>query len=119
MGHASTHGVCQRRAFALLIALPLAGWLLHVATPSAALAVDPAKAAAAKAAAKPAATPVGNPAEVVKLIDDKLEAGWKENKLTPSRMADDYEFIRRASLDIIGRIATHDEIIRFEKDPKE
>jgi hypothetical protein len=56
---------------------------------------------------------------MVKLINEKLEAGWKANKIVPSRYVDDYEFIRRASLDIIGRIAKPDEIRQYDKDPKD
>lgn len=48
--------------------------------------------------------------EVSKTINDKIEAGWKANKITPSAYSDDYEFARRASLDIIGRIARPSEI---------
>jgi hypothetical protein len=58
-------------------------------------------------------------AEMTKVIDTKLEAGWKANKITPSHFCDDYDFIRRASLDIIGRIATPEEIERYLKDPAE
>jgi hypothetical protein len=57
--------------------------------------------------------------EMAEFINKKLEEGWKANKITPSRYADDYEFIRRASLDIIGRIAKPEEIRQFEKDPKD
>ncbi|HZY83759.1 MAG TPA: DUF1549 domain-containing protein, partial [Gemmataceae bacterium] len=56
-------------------------------------------------------------AEMVKLINDKLEAGWKDNSVVPSRYVDDYEFIRRASLDVIGRIAKPQEIQQYMKDP--
>jgi len=115
MAHASRSQLCLRRLAAAGVVLALVGILVVTPTQSA-RAVDPPRATLA------APTPVAggsNVAEVVKMIDDKLEAGWKENKLTASRQADDYEFIRRASLDIIGRIATHEEIIRFEKDPKE
>jgi hypothetical protein len=56
-------------------------------------------------------------AEVSKIIDEKLEAEWKANKVTPSHFIDDYEFIRRASLDIIGRVAKPEEIARYMKDP--
>ncbi len=58
-------------------------------------------------------------AEMSKIINEKIEAGWKANKVTPSRYVDDYEFIRRASLDIIGRIATPAEIKAYIKDPQE
>jgi hypothetical protein len=57
--------------------------------------------------------------EMVKMINDKLEAGWKANNVTPAPYCTDYEFIRRASLDIIGRIATPAEIEQFLKDPPE
>jgi hypothetical protein len=72
----------------------------------------------APARARAAVTPPSSAtAEMVKTINAKLEEGWKANKLTPSRTCDDYEFIRRASLDIIGRIARPEEIDTFFKDP--
>ncbi|MBX9679796.1 MAG: DUF1549 and DUF1553 domain-containing protein [Gemmataceae bacterium] len=43
-------------------------------------------------------------------INELVEKNWEANKLTPSARCSDFEFIRRASLDIIGRIATVDEI---------
>ena len=55
--------------------------------------------------------------EQVKVINQRISDKWKENKLTPSKPATDYEFIRRATLDIIGRIATPKEITRFLADP--
>src|SRR5262249_34941536 len=39
---------------------------------------------------------------------------WADNKLRPSARATDDEFIRRAYLDIIGRIATPAEVRYFE-----
>jgi hypothetical protein len=42
---------------------------------------------------------------------------WEQNQLEHSLVVSDYEFIRRASLDIIGRIATVEEINRFLNDP--
>jgi hypothetical protein len=55
--------------------------------------------------------------DVIGTINQKIEAGWKANKITPSRYATDYEFIRRASLDIIGRIAKPEEIQEYMKWP--
>lgn len=46
-------------------------------------------------------------------INELVEKNWEANKLTPSPRCSDYEFIRRASLDIIGRIATVDEIRQY------
>src|SRR5215471_13607121 len=47
---------------------------------------------------------------IVKRINASIADKWKEHKLTPSPRASDNQFIRRASLDIIGRIATPKEI---------
>jgi Protein of unknown function (DUF1549)/Protein of unknown function (DUF1553) len=57
-------------------------------------------------------------AEIVHFINDQIAAGWKANKLKPSERASDYEFMRRAYLDIIGRIAKPEEIQRFLRDPE-
>lgn len=57
-------------------------------------------------------------AEKVLLINQHIAEKWKENKLIASARASDFEFIRRASLDIIGRIAKPLEIERFLKDPE-
>jgi hypothetical protein len=55
--------------------------------------------------------------EISRLINEKVADKWHANKLTPSSRCTDYEFIRRASVDIIGRIATPKEVKRFLKDP--
>jgi len=54
----------------------------------------------------------------VTMIDDALKAGWKANSTYPSDRCTDYEFIRRASLDIIGRIPTVDEVKKFMSQPE-
>lgn len=54
--------------------------------------------------------------EQVRFIDEQIEKAWKENKVAPSNRCTDYEFIRRATLDLIGRIATPEEISAFFKD---
>src|SRR5712692_6293034 len=54
----------------------------------------------------------------VKVVNDQIAAEWKANNLTPSSRASDYEFIRRATLDIIGRIATLKEIKTYMDDPE-
>lgn len=51
-------------------------------------------------------------AQVAK-INELIKANWIANKVQPSERCTDYEFIRRASLDIIGRIATEKEITEF------
>jgi hypothetical protein len=90
---------------------------------------DPKKTTDTKSENKPIDTPTSANApgssgfatfeEPTRLINDYLSKAWKENSLTPAPRCDDYEFIRRASLDIIGRIATPAEIDRYMKDPKE
>jgi hypothetical protein len=57
--------------------------------------------------------------EMVETINQRIQARWKEEKVKPSDFCSDFEFIRRASLDIIGRIATREEIERFLKDKPE
>ena len=55
--------------------------------------------------------------EQVKVINEKIADKWKAEHLTPSPRASDYTFIRRVTLDIIGRIATVEEINKFLSDP--
>jgi hypothetical protein len=54
----------------------------------------------------------------VKVINEQVAAEWKANSIKPSERCSDFEFIRRASLDIIGRIATPAEIKKFLEDPE-
>lgn len=67
--------------------------------------------------ARPSAPAHAEDVAQIKAINEKISAKWKEQKLTPSARSSDHEFIRRASLDIIGRIAKPQEIDRFLKDP--
>lgn len=53
--------------------------------------------------------------DAVALIDRELDAAWKKAKVTPSAAATDDEFLRRATLDILGRIPTLEEIEKFRK----
>jgi hypothetical protein len=52
----------------------------------------------------------------VQVINQQIAAQWKANNLTPSPRASDAEFIRRVTLDIIGRIATPEEVRAFLDD---
>ncbi len=56
--------------------------------------------------------------EQVNYINELVEKQWSENKIRPAERCSDYDFIRRASLDIIGRIATVDEVNRYMRDPE-
>jgi hypothetical protein len=55
--------------------------------------------------------------DAVKTINEKLEANWAKNKIAPTAYVNDFEYIRRASLDIIGRIARPEEIHEYMQDP--
>ena len=52
----------------------------------------------------------------VKLINHELSAGWKSAGLQPSDRAEDGEWLRRLSLDVIGRIPTLPELEQFLAD---
>lgn len=56
-----------------------------------------------------------NGAKQVAKINELIKANWIGNKVNPSERCTDFEFIRRASLDIIGRIASEKEIEAFMK----
>ncbi len=48
-------------------------------------------------------------------INELLAKAWADNGLKPSPRANDYEFLRRVFLDLIGRIPSSDEVRDFEK----
>jgi hypothetical protein len=57
--------------------------------------------------------------DVPMIINTHLEEAWKKNNLTVSPRATDHEFIRRATLDIIGRSPTPSEIRKFLAMPED
>ncbi len=132
MVHRFLRGWRPRRSASFVVGMVLVGGLLLTAVPTHAGDAKDTDKKAAKETPPPPPWPrpldlaiVGkDDAQItqtenqVKFINDKLEAQWKAEKVVPSRYADDYEFIRRASLDIIGRIATPEEIKTFLKDPE-
>jgi hypothetical protein len=50
------------------------------------------------------------------IINEKIHKAWADNKLIAAKTATDYEFVRRAFLDILGRIPTAEEIRQYVND---
>jgi hypothetical protein len=50
------------------------------------------------------------------LIDEKISEKWKANDLKAAPKANDLQFLRRAFLDLIGRVPTLEEVKHFEAD---
>ena len=128
MAHAIARDWRPGRVLALTVGLVLAAGVLVTTSPAQApKTTPPAKKDPKKDKPAPPRTraitlpsdTANDVREMVGVINTKLEAAWKENNLTPSANANDYEFIRRASLDILGRIAKPQEIAQFLKDPKD
>ena len=59
----------------------------------------------------------GDPLALTARIDAVLAARWAEAKVRPAPVADDGEFLRRISLDLIGKIPTAAEARDFLDDP--
>ena len=52
-------------------------------------------------------------AKLAERIDQHMEAAWKQAGLVPAPIADDATFLRRVSLDLIGRVPTVSEVRAF------
>lgn len=68
----------------------------------------------------PAASLAVDEALIVSLaakIDKHLETFWTKNKIKPAERADDAEFLRRLSLDLVGRIPAVNEVRQFIANP--
>jgi hypothetical protein len=70
-------------------------------------------------AAGPAPAAPPDPVQLAERIDAHLDARFKAEKVTPAPQADDAEFLRRAYLDLTGRIPTPRDVHDFlaDKDP--
>ncbi|MGE3805863.1 MAG: DUF1549 domain-containing protein [Gemmataceae bacterium] len=67
------------------------------------------------AAARAALARRGVP-HAVAVINAQLASSWQAEQLKPARQIDDLGYLRRASLDLIGRIPTLEELRTFESD---
>lgn len=59
------------------------------------------------------ATDAFDPKQIAARIDKRLETQWKNFEIAPAEPANDATFLRRASLDLIGRIPTAAEVREF------
>jgi hypothetical protein len=53
---------------------------------------------------------------VVAKVDEQLQSAWKEHQLTPAPVADDARWLRRASLDLTGRLPEPQTVLDFLND---
>jgi Protein of unknown function (DUF1549)/Protein of unknown function (DUF1553) len=113
MANAVRSGLRSVRALTLLGAVLLLGGLTR--PPSPARGQDTP---APSKPARPSATG-SDLAEIVPFINKQIAEQWAANKLTPSARCTDHEFLRRAFLDLLGRIARPEEIKRYMAEPTE
>jgi hypothetical protein len=62
------------------------------------------------------ATPTPAP-DASQIVDDALRDAWQKQEITPAKPVADGRFLRRAYLDIVGRIPTLEELTAFLSDP--
>ena len=55
-------------------------------------------------------------AVIVEKINEFIRQGWEDNEINPSPMAEDGEFARRVSLDIVGHIPSYADLMEFLED---
>src|SRR5437870_2913357 len=116
---------CWRKRLVLGAGFLIAAACVAAPTLTAQDKTEPKKGDAKKGEAKKVETPPKQPVvipevhvaasghEQIKYINELLQNQWNENKVVPSERCTDYEFIRRATLDIIGRIAKTYEIEKY------
>jgi hypothetical protein len=73
---------------------------------------------AASILGSPSAKAADSDSDIIKKIDEFVRLGWDDNEVKPSARADDYEFARRTSLDIVGHIPELSALIEFTEDEK-
>jgi len=56
--------------------------------------------------------------DLVALIDEQIRQSWEDAEVTPSPRADDAEWLRRVSLDIVGHIPTAERVRTFLADTR-
>jgi hypothetical protein len=109
-----------KRAFPALcwacVAAALIGWLISLPVSS----LRAAEVAAATSTAHPskgkkdAAQDYNFPQ--VRFINEQIRQGWEASEYKPSGMATDAEWCRRLFLDVLGRVPSVQELVKFESD---
>jgi len=74
---------------------------------------DAPKADATKSAGERLSGEVQSGDAVIDFINQEIRQAWQDNGLEPSPVADDYEWIRRVHLDIVGHIPEADVVEEF------
>jgi len=109
-----------RAVVAHALALSLIGCAAPIAQTTPPPAVAPPASAAAPVAAKPAPAPVAKPSAPALMtpadVDALTAALWQAAGVTAAPASGDAEFLRRVSIDLIGRIPTLEEAERFLAD---
>lgn len=67
----------------------------------------------------PAADTKPDPSALAARIDRHLNHAWAENQITPAELSDDAAFLRRAALDLTGRIPSVAEVNAFLADTRQ
>ena len=58
----------------------------------------------------------GSSDPLIRVINERIQAGYADNEVTPSPVADDYEWLRRVYLDLVGHIPDSVTIAEFVED---
>ncbi|MBX3444601.1 MAG: DUF1549 domain-containing protein [Planctomyces sp.] len=90
-----------------------------VATPVRAMIAAALLVSSAGAAQKSSTFTTGSNDPVIQKINEFIRTGWEENEVRPSPVADDAEWLRRVSLDLVGQIPDSATVEAFlaDKDP--
>ena len=62
------------------------------------------------------AVAAGNDLPLRQLIDAEINGAWQREKIAPAVRSDDFEFLRRVYVDLIGTIPNYEETTTFLKD---
>jgi hypothetical protein len=108
-----------RRAAGLACTVLALSLLLLGSTPASAAEeaeADPVASADTTSPRVPDPASASSDADVIGYINQLIRQGWKDNGVSPSKVATDGEWCRRVYLDVLGRIPTAEEVVKFTAD---